>query len=199
MVLSVLVVVVVILVLGPLNPTGPGPAASPADGALPTGPAGATAQPGGGGGPGASVAASRVTWQPTAAGLIAIDERLIVARGDLADALASQVAAAELVRQLRAMNRTLVTADALIATLAETDAPASLVTDLQSRHKSVHDKVLETLRASVQNAAAYRQGAADIIAGLRPLEGLIARLASASGLAAPSSPAPGSSGSAPPG
>jgi hypothetical protein len=183
--LSVLVIAVVLLVLGPLGLIGSQPEASPAPGALASGGpsatsrlAGSTVNP--------SVAPSPVAWRTTADAIIRVDARLIEARDGLADTLDSSTAStSDLVRQLRAMNATLVTAEALGSSLAETDAPVDLVTSLRTRYKTAHDLVEETLSASVQNTKAYETGATAIVKELKALEQLDVKVAQAGGVATP--------------
>ena len=179
-ILSVIVLGVLVLVASPLGPLAPGPGASPS-------PTFAASSARASREPVASPIASPVSWATTARAIHTIDERLLASADDLTKILAaSTVSTSDIVRELRAMSSTLATANGLIDSLEGAGAPADLVADLAGAHQTTFDEVAATLEASVQNRAAYRAGARDVIASMEPYATLMERLAEAGGVAVPS-------------
>ena len=178
-ILSVLLIGLILLVVGPLRPTDSGAAASPTESARPAAGATATAAPG--------ASQPPVAWLASAQALLALDRRLAVQRDELATTIANKKApTTDIVAQLRALNATLVSVAAPIKSIAEAGAPADLVADLDVAHQAITDAVSSTLRASVQNAAAYRSGAAAVIKSIDPLQARDARLSASIGIPLPS-------------
>ena len=128
-----------------------------------------------------------MAWFASAQALLALDRRIGVQRDELATTIADKkVKTTDIVAQLRAINATLVSVAAPIKSIDEAGAPADLVADLDVAHQAIADAVSSTLRASVQNSAAYRTGAAAVIKSIDPLAALDARLAAGSGIVRPS-------------
>lgn len=178
--LSVLVVAVVgTIAVGGVNGGTP-PSASPAATTIgptvaPSSTAAAT--------PDAPPSATTAGWASGAATLIEIQDQIVVARDQLAAALAEpETATSVIARQLRALNTALTTALRAVDTLRADAAPGDLVDDLASAHQDALDAGVQTLQASLQNAPAYRTGGAQVVAALAGLEDLTVRLRTEAGL-----------------
>ncbi len=111
-----------------------------------------------------------------AAGLIELRDGMM----RIAEARPSR--AADIARQLRAMNPSLTATLELLAGMETNGAPSDLVEAVRKPLSSALETSQETLRASLPNAEAYRSGAADVIAALKPLEALVARVQNEAGL-----------------
>lgn len=90
--------------------------------------------------------------------------------------------AADIARQLRAMNPSLSATLELVDAMETNGAPSALVEAVRKPLSTALETSLETLRASLPNAAAYRAGAADVITSMEPLEALMARVEKEAGL-----------------
>lgn len=188
-ILSVLVVAVVgTIAVGGANGGTP-PSASPAAGSPAAGsPAAATTRPSVA--PSSTAAATDAPPSATAAGwasgaatLIEIQDQIIVARDQLATALADpETATSVIARELRALNSAMTTALRAVDTLRADAAPGDLVDDLAVTHRAGLDAGVQTLQASLQNAPAYRTGGAQVVAALAGLEDLTLRLRTEAGL-----------------
>lgn len=186
-VLSVLVVIALVAFLG--------------TGGLRAGPVASVASPtpsvGGGGppvpaspAPTSVASATRAPWTTAADALLATDQRLLEVREDLRTALAAEVVStAELVRGLRAASTLLQGVQAQSQAAADAGLTPEILSDLDAVHDDALDIVLVTLRSSIQNDQAYRDGAAGSVEALTPLRTYMTRLARASGLPPPVAPA----------
>jgi len=149
---------------------------------------------------GTSPAASgtRAPWATAADTVLATDQRLLDIREDLRVVLAADtVRTSELVRHLRNANTLLLAAGAQTQAAADAGLPAAIVSDLEAVHDACLDVVSVAMDASIQNDAAFRDGAAEFIEAATPLRTYMTRLANASGLpppAVPATPAPSPSG-----
>ena len=122
-------------------------------------------------------------WASEARRLVQAAEGLIELRDGLARIAAERPSrAAEIARQLRAMNPSLSATLELVDAMETNGAPSALVEAVRKPLSTALETSLETLRASLPNADAYREGAADVIASLESLEALMARLAKEAGL-----------------
>lgn len=131
----------------------------------------------------AAPSATVVAWASGAATLIEIHHQIVVARDQLAAALAEPTTATSLIaRELRALNTAMTTALRAVDTLRAQSAPNDLVDDLTATHQAALDAGIQTLQASMQNAPAYRTGGAQVVAALAGLENLTVRLKTEAGL-----------------
>lgn len=127
--------------------------------------------------------ATTATWASSATTLIEIDDQIVVARDELSSALDDDATPTSLIaRDLRALNSALTTALRSIDTLRTQGAPTDLVADLAAVHQAGLDAGVETLQSSLQNAPAYREGGADVVAALAGIEALVTRLRTEAGL-----------------
>lgn len=131
-----------------------------------------------------------LSWSSDAQALLEVDEQLLEIREDIRSVLGDDAArTTALVQLMRNANQLLQTA----VTQADALQEAGLEPALADAVGDVHDDALaiaaDTLRASIQNAAAYREGAARLEEALAPLETIMAQLADASTLPMPSLPA----------
>ena len=134
---------------------------------------------------------TRVPWATAADTVLATDQRLLDIRQDLRVVLAADtVPTSELVRHLRTANTLLLAAGAQTQAAADAGLPAAIVRDLEAVHDACLDVVSVTLDASIQNDAAFRDGAAEFIEAATPLRTYMNRLAHASGLPAPAAATP---------
>lgn len=179
-ILSVLVIAVVgTIVVGGANGGTPPSASAPVGTTRPSVAPSST--------PAASVdappSATTATWASGAATLLEIEDQIVVARDQLAAALAEpETATSVIARELRALNTAMTTALRAVDTLRADAAPGDLVDELASTHQAALDAGVQTLQASLQNAPAYRTGGAEVVAALAGLEDLTLRLRTEAGL-----------------
>jgi hypothetical protein len=139
--------------------------------------------------PGPSASATRAPWTTAADTLLATDQRLLEVREDLRAALAADVVStAELVRELRAASTLLQGVQAQSQAAADAGLTPDVLGELDGVHDDALDIVVVTLRSSIQNDQAYRDGAAGLVEALTPLRTYMTRLARASGLPPPVAP-----------
>lgn len=151
---------------------GGGPTASASPVARPSASATATA-----------TATGSEAWASEARVLVRAAAGLIELRDGLSRVAAERPSrAADIARQLRAMNPSLSATLDLVEAMETKGAPSDLVEDVRKALSTALEASLETLRASLPNTAAYRDGAADVIASLEPLEALMARVKKEAGL-----------------
>jgi len=193
--LSVVVVIAVVAFLGLGGGLGSAgtPTASPTA-SVASGGSAAPASPR----PTAAPSGTRAPWTTAADTVLATDQRLLDIRADLRDSLAADtVRTSELVRLLRNANTLLLAAGDQTRAAADAGLPAAIVRDLEAVHDACLDVVSVAMDASIQNDAAFRDGAAEFIEAATPLRTYMTRLADASGLpppAVPATPAPSPSG-----
>ncbi len=179
--LSVVVVIALVAFLG-AGGLGAGAAEPPASPTPSVAGGGSAAPPS----PSAGASATRAPWATAADTILATDERLLDVRDDLRAALAADAApTSELVRQLRAASTLLLAVAPQTRAAADAGLPAEIAADLDAVHEASLDIVSVALDASIQNDAAYRDGAADFVEAAAPLPGLMTRLAEVSGLPVP--------------
>lgn len=184
-ILSVLVVAVVgTLAVGGANGGTP-PSASPASASSPVATARPTVAPSSSAATATDAPPSATTagWASGATTLIEIQNQIVVARDQLAAALADpETATSVIARELRALNTAMTTALRAVDTLRADAAPGDLVDDLAATHRAGLNAGVRTLQASLQNAPAYRTGGAQVVAALAGLEDLTLRLRTEAGL-----------------
>ncbi len=175
-------------------------AAGKADGSA--GPSSTSSAPPGTAQPTTAIPPTPVPWRTLAASMIDEHLRMVDMREELRSTLGIEaVPTSTFVRQLRAAVTALRSTARMVESLAETGLRTDIVDDLRDVSERALDAGIATLQASVQNDAAYRNGASAVIQALDPLDALLVRLAAASGLPAPSlrpPPGPGPSPSASP-
>ena len=185
--LSVVVVIALVAFLG-TGALGAGPVASVAS-PTPSVAGGGSAVPASPA-PTPAASATRAPWTTAADTILATDLRLLEVREDLRSALAAEVVStAELVRYLRAASTLLQGVQAQSQAAAAAGLAPEIVSELDAVHDDALDIVLVTLRSSIQNDQAYRDGAAGFVEALTPLRTYMTRLARASGLPPPIAPA----------
>lgn len=192
--LSVLVSVVVLAFVltsgsgtGEPNATHPS-SAPPSDGLIGGGPVASATSPAVD--PSASATATgSETWTSEARVLLQGATNLAELRDSLARTAAERPGrAADIARQLRALNPSLSATLDLVEAMETKGAPPELVAEVRNVLSTALARSLETLRASLPNVAAYRTGAAEVIGSLSDLEALMARVEGEAGLGPVSSP-----------
>ncbi len=122
-------------------------------------------------------------WASEARVLVQAASGLIELRDDLArivDARPSR--AADIARQLRAMNPSLSATLEHLEGMESNGAPSDLVLDVRKPISRALAASQEALRASLPNREAYRAGAAEVLEALENVEALMARVEKEAGL-----------------
>ena len=86
------------------------------------------------------------------------------------------------------MNRILTTLEAATRNVEGSTQVRAAVADLADVHRAASAAIAQTLKASLRNTAAYREGATAVVESLADLEGRMRQLASVASLPAPSIP-----------
>jgi hypothetical protein len=163
----------------------------------------ATAGPTGPSSPGApatatasAIIAPTATPEPNPAtrAVLEIVDRLIAQRADLENELSKRRPSVQvLAEMLRDINTSLLLLAAPLGLLQADPAAADLATRITATKDATFEAVSRTQKASITNAKAYRDGAAQVVATVAPLVELRAELAVLAGgpaSAAPASAAP---------
>ena len=159
----------------------PAPSASVA-GVAPSASSSPAAQPSASGSPTAT-ATGPEAWASEARVLVRAGAGLVVLRDDLARIVDERPSrAADIARQLRAMNPSLSGTLEHVEGMEANGAPSDLVEDVRKPLSSALAASQEALRASLPNREAYRRGAAAVIKALEDLEALMARVDKEAGL-----------------
>ena len=153
---------------------GVAPGASSSPGAQPSASGSATAT---------ATAAGPEAWASEARVLVQAGAGLVVLRDDLARIVDERPSrAADIARQLRAMNPSLSGTLEHVEGMEANGAPSDLVEDVRKPLSRALAASQEALRASLPNREAYRRGAAAVIKALEDLEALMARVDKEAGL-----------------
>ena len=122
-------------------------------------------------------------WASEARVLVQASAGLIAQRDDLSRIAAERpFRAADVARQLRAMNPSLTATLEHVDGMEANGAPSDLVEDVRKPLSTALAASQEALRASLPNREAYRDGAADVIKALAKFEALTARVEKAARL-----------------
>ena len=170
---AAVIVLVVAIALWLPRPSGIAAHATPSATAGPTGPSSA-------GAPATATPSATATPEPNVAAraLLEIVDRLVDQRADLEGERSKRRPSVQvLAEMLRDINTSLLLMDAPLGLLEADPAAADLATRIRATKDATFAAISRTQRASITNAKAYRDGAAEVVATLAPLVELRAELA----------------------